>query len=143
MNDRPKVGVGVAIIKDGKVLLGKRKAAHGEGSWAFPGGHLEFGESWEECACREVLEEAGIEVKNVRFGSLTNDIFTAENKHYITISMVCDYASGELRVMEPEKCEEWRWFDWAELSPDMLFVPLQNLLKQGYDPTKVTTSSIK
>ncbi len=133
MPDRPKVGVGVAIIKDGKVLLGQRKNAHGEGSWAFPGGHLEYGESWEECAKREVFEETGIEVKNVQFGAATNDIFKEENKHYITISMVCEYDSGEVKVMEPEKCEKWEWFEWKDI-PKNVFVPLQNLAKKGYDP---------
>ncbi len=44
-NKRPKVGLGVLIFKDGKVLLGKRKGAHGEGTWCPPGGHLEFGET--------------------------------------------------------------------------------------------------
>jgi 8-oxo-dGTP diphosphatase len=39
MGDRPKVGVGVCIVKDNKVLLGKRKNSHGDGTWAFPGGH--------------------------------------------------------------------------------------------------------
>jgi 8-oxo-dGTP diphosphatase len=42
---RPKVGVGVIIKKDGKVLMGKRKNAHGDGTWSFTGGHLEFGEA--------------------------------------------------------------------------------------------------
>ena len=65
MDERPKVGVGVIIIKDGKVLLGKRKNAHGEGSWSFPGGHLEFNEELFDCAKREVLEETGIKIKNL------------------------------------------------------------------------------
>ena len=53
---RPKVGVGVFVFKDGKTLLGKRKNAHGDGTWNPPGGHLEFNESIEQCAQREVLE---------------------------------------------------------------------------------------
>lgn len=65
MNERPKVGIGVIVRKEGKVLLGKRKNSHGAGSWAFPGGHLEYGESWEECARREVKEETGIAIKNM------------------------------------------------------------------------------
>jgi 8-oxo-dGTP diphosphatase len=56
MEKRPAVGVAAIVTKNGKVLLGKRKGAHGEGSWAFPGGHLEFNESIEDCAKREVFE---------------------------------------------------------------------------------------
>lgn len=133
MSERPKVGVGVIVIKDGKVLLGKRKNAHGQGAWSFPGGHLEFNESWEDCASRETMEEAVITIKNIRFGTATNDIFQAEGKHYITIFMLSDYDSGEVRVMESEKCEKWEWFLWSQL-PQPLFFPIQNLLKKSFDP---------
>lgn len=135
MNDRPTVGVGVCIIKDGQVLLGKRKNAHGEGSWNFPGGHLEFNESWEDCAKRETMEEAGISIKNLRFATATNDIFSVEGKHYITIFMIADYDSGEAKVMEPEKCDGWEWFDWHAL-PQPLFIPTENFYKSGYNPFK-------
>jgi len=135
MPDRPKVGLGVIIIKDNKVLLGQRKNAHGEGSWCPPGGHLEYGETWEECAQRETLEETGIKIKNIHFGTATNDIFTKESKHYITIHMLADYQEGEPQVMEPDKCEQWDWFTWDNL-PQPLFVPAQNLLKMKYNPFK-------
>ncbi|MCX5774664.1 MAG: NUDIX domain-containing protein [Fusobacteria bacterium] len=48
MKNRPKVGVGILIIKEDKVLFGKRENAYGDGAWSFPGGHLEFNESFEE-----------------------------------------------------------------------------------------------
>lgn len=133
MTERPKVWVGVIVVKDGKILLWKRKNAHGEGSWSFPGGHLEFYETWEECAVRETMEETGINIKNVRFSTATNDIFKAEEKHYITIFMICDYDSGTVEVMEPEKCEKWEWFEWDKL-PKPLFVPIENLLKKNFNP---------
>jgi 8-oxo-dGTP diphosphatase len=66
-DSRPKVGVGVMVLKNGKVLIGKRKGAHGAGEWAWPGGHLEYMESFEDCARREVMEETGIEIHNIRF----------------------------------------------------------------------------
>ncbi len=134
-NVRPKVGVGVAVIKDGKVLLGKRKNAHGEGTWSFPGGHLEYQETWSACAIRETLEETGLSIKNVRFGAVTNDIFYAEQKHYVTIIMLSDYVSGDLRNMEPDKCEKWEWFTWENL-PDALFVSIKSLLKDNYNPLR-------
>ena len=135
MDKKPKVGVGVIIIKDNKVLLGKRKGSHGEGSWCFPGGHLEFNESLENCSKREVLEETGIKIKNIRFETITNDIFKEEGKHYITIFMLCEHDSGEVKVMEPEKCEKWDWFEWNNF-PEPLFIPIQNLLKKDYNPLK-------
>ncbi|MBA4320552.1 MAG: DNA mismatch repair protein MutT [Flavobacterium sp.] len=99
-NKGPKVGVGVIVIKDGKILLGKRKNTHGKGAWSFPGGHLEFNESWEDCAARETMEETGIMIKNIRFGAATNDIFQIEKKHYITIFMLSDYNSGEVKTID-------------------------------------------
>ena len=68
---RPKVGVGVLIVKGSSVLLGKRKGLAGAGTWATPGGHLEFGESWAQCAVREVHEETGLTVTDVRLGKVT------------------------------------------------------------------------
>ncbi len=135
LEQRPKVGIGVVVMEDGKVLLGKRKNSHGEGSWCFPGGHLEFNESWEDCARREVTEETGINVKDIRFGTTTNDIFEKERKHYITIFMLCNYDSGQVKVMEQEKCQQWDWFSWDNL-PEPLFIPIQNLLKRNYNPFK-------
>jgi 8-oxo-dGTP diphosphatase len=131
--ERPKVGVGVFVLKDGKFLIGKRKNAHGEGTWSLPGGHLEFNESWEECAKREVMEEVGVKIKNLRFADATNDIFTKEKKHYITLFIVSHYDSGEVKLMEPEKCEEWKWVSWQEL-PKPLFLPMENLVKKDFHP---------
>jgi len=133
MKNRPRIGIGVCVIKDNKVLLGKRKGSHGEGSWSFPGGHLELNEDIEACAKREALEETGIKIKNLRLGTFTNDIFEKEGKHYVTLYVIAEYDSGEIRIMEPEKCEEWGWFEWDKL-PEPLFIPIKNLLKQGYNP---------
>ena len=134
MDEKPKIGVGVIIVKDKKILLGKRKNSHGDGTWSFPGGHLEFNEAIEECAVREVKEETDLNITNIRMASFTNDIFEKEKKHYVTLYMLAS-TSGEPRLMEPEKCERWQWFNWSEL-PSPLFIPLQNLLKQNYDPFK-------
>ena len=133
---RPKVGLGVFIIKDGKVLMGQRLGAHGAGSWCPPGGHLEFGESWEDCARRETLEEAGIEIKNVRIMSMSNDHREAQGTHYVTIIMKADYASGEVRNCEPDKCAGWEWFAWEEI-PSPRFQPIDTLMQQGLHPLTI------
>ncbi|MFA6338955.1 MAG: NUDIX domain-containing protein [Candidatus Paceibacterota bacterium] len=120
MNDQiPRVGVGVMIFKDGKILLTKRKGAHGAGEYSFPGGHLEYMESFEECARRETREEAGIEIQNLRFSYVTNSKKYTP-KHYIHIGLIADWKSGEPKIMEPEKSEEWKWYDLDNL-PEPLF----------------------
>ncbi len=113
-NQRPKVGLGIMVIKDGKVLMGKRKSAHGTGEWAWPGGHLEHMESFEKCARREVMEETGMEITHIRFNRLMNLKMYAP-KHYVDIGLVADWKRGEPELREPHKCEEWRWFDLDNL----------------------------
>jgi len=128
MNTIPRIGVGVCVIKDGKVLLGKRLNAHGQGTWAFPGGHLEFGETVAECAVREMEEETGMQIANIRRGPFTEDFFLDQGKHYITIIMIADWQAGEPELREPHKCEQWAWFEWDAL-PEPLFPTFANLAK--------------
>lgn len=130
---RPKVGVGVIVKKGNKVLMGKRKGSHGEGDWNFPGGHLDFNEDVFTCARREVFEETGIKIKNLKQGPYTNDIFKKEAKHYITCFVIAEYASGMVKIMEPDKCVQWDWFQWSNL-PQPLFIPIKNLLKLKFNP---------
>lgn len=132
-NKRPLIGVSVIIKKGNKVLIGKRKNIRASGTWGFPGGHLEFRESFEKCIKREVMEEAGIKIKNIKFQTLTNDIHPKEKTHYVTLFFISDYDSGKVRNMEPEKCEGWEWVLWNNL-PHPLFLPIENLLKQEYNP---------
>lgn len=106
---RPKVGVGVMVLKDGKVLLSFRKSAHGSGYYAGPGGHLEHLESIEACAAREVEEECAIRIQTIRFGFVAN-ITQFAPKHYIHIGMIADWESGEPVATELEKQGDWEWY---------------------------------
>lgn len=127
MDKIARIGIGVFVFKDGKFLIGLRRNAHGDGTWSIPGGHLEFGETFEDTAKREVLEETGLTIKNVRFGAVTNDYFKDAGKHYVTIWMLSDWASGEERITEPDKFVEMQWRDYDNL-PEPLFLPWQQLL---------------
>ena len=123
----PKVGVACIVWKDGKFLMGQRRGSHGDGTWSVPGGHLEFGETFEDTAVREVMEETGLEIENVRFFAVTNDFMPHENKHYISVWMEADWRSGEPTVTEPDKWigHAWKTFDTL---PSPLFEPCwQNL----------------
>lgn len=122
-DQRPKVGVGVMICKEGKYLLGKRNGKHAPGEYAPPGGHLEYLESVEECARREVMEETGIEIQNVRLLCLSNQKEYVP-KHYINIGILADWKTGEPKVMEAEKSEEWQWYD-LDSFPKPLFATVK------------------
>ena len=130
---RPLVGVAVIVIRGGRVLLGKRKGAHGEGTWALPGGHLELFETIEDCAKREVFEETGLSIGDIEHAAFTNDFFENESKHYVTLFVTARSKRGEPRICEPARCAAWQWFDWSDL-PKPLFPPLASLLKKGFVP---------
>lgn len=117
---QPKVGVGVMILKNGKVLLGRRKRSHGAGEYAFPGGHLEYMESFAGCARRETREECGIVIGNIRFLYIEN-LTEYAPKHYTHIGLIADWKSGDPQVLEPDKCDGWGWYELDRL-PEPVFV---------------------
>ena len=59
--------------------------------------------------------------------------FEKEKKHYVTLYIRADYIKGIPKIMEPNKCEKWKWFK-LESFPDNLFIPVKNLLKTNYNP---------
>ncbi len=122
---RPYVGVGILILNDKEeVLLGLRIASHGTGEWSFPGGHLEFGETVFETAKREVKEETGLDIEAFELISVCDEMRYIETngKHYLNLGVVGKYRGGEPQTMEPDKCQEWRWFS-LEALPENLFEP--------------------
>lgn len=131
MEKQARIGVGVFVFKDGKFLMGKRMGAHGEGSWSVPGGHLEYGESFADTAKREVQEETGLTIQNIRIGAVTNDYFQKEDKHYVTIWMLSDHESGTATILEPNKYIDQEWFDFDTL-PSPLFFPWEQLLESEF-----------
>ncbi|MBM3257771.1 MAG: NUDIX domain-containing protein [Candidatus Nealsonbacteria bacterium] len=132
----PKVGVGVITRKGKKILLLKRIGAHDANTWCPPGGHLEWGESPERCAKREVKEETGCQIKNIRLLAVTNDKFKKDKKHYVTLVMTADYKSGQEKVCEKDKANDIKWFNYNKL-PKPLFVSLFNLVNNNSYPKNV------
>lgn len=116
----PRVGVGVMLAKDGKILLGKRRNSHGEGEWALIGGKLEHGEAIAACAHREIMEEAGLEVQNVKFSCVINSTRHLP-KHFVAIGLTADWLSGEPQVFPEERISEWGWFSLNDLPQPMFF----------------------
>lgn len=111
--DKPRVGLGVIIVNQNeKILVGKRKNSLAP-YYSIPGGHLDPGETFENGAIREVKEETDLDIKDPKVIAVTNNLETYHNDglHYISIALLAEYFSGVIKIMEPEKCEEWLWVD--------------------------------
>lgn len=132
----PKIGVGVIIVKDNQVLLGKRLSKHGFGTWSFTGGHLEEDETPAQCAIRETKEETGLVVSKIIEGPWVSDFFEESNQHYLTLFFISQHQGGTPQLTEPDKIQEWSWFNWNAL-PNPLFKPIKTLLAQGFDEHKL------
>lgn len=129
-NKNIKIGCEIFILQDNALLLGKRKNCYGEGTWALPGGHLEYGETIKSCARRELKEELGIEGLEFRLISVADII--DERGHYVHISFVLEKFLGEIHNMEPELCYEWKFFDVTNL-PEEIFSPHRPILKNYFE----------
>jgi 8-oxo-dGTP diphosphatase len=134
MTQKPQVGTAIIITKADKVLLMKRTGPHGAGMWSTPGGHLDFGETPEQGAAREAKEEVGLDVVDIRFRAVTNDLFDSTGRHYITIWME-GRSVGEPTIAAERELSEIGWFAWNAL-PQPLFLPLANLVKKNSYPPK-------
>lgn len=111
------VGVNVILVRDGKLLLGKRRNCFGAGEWGLPGGHLEYGENFEAAARRELAEETGLAADALKFENVVNQ--PRSNEHYIQIAFSATTA-GEPELCEPDRCEAWQWFAFDAL-PENVF----------------------
>ncbi len=129
---KPKVAVNVFVVRDGKLLLGKRKNTVGAGDWGLPGGHLEFMEHLAEGAKRELKEETGLETNSLSFLNMVNDSRMEDRTHYVDINFITRDFKGEPRVTEPDKCYEWKWFEFNEL-PKNIFLGAKKSIRAFFD----------
>ncbi|MDI6777744.1 MAG: NUDIX domain-containing protein [Patescibacteria group bacterium] len=123
--------VDIAIFNEkNQVLLGKRIAVAEIGTWGFPGGHLKTNETIIECAKREVKEEVGddisVEVTDEVLAVRENCI-APQRIHHVTIIVKGIHKKGKPKVMEPDRCEKWEWFDLDNL-PSPLFSGVEDTL---------------
>lgn len=128
-----KCGTAAIIRKDGYMLMLLRHGADGSGKWSVPGGWMESGETPQEAAVRETMEETGIVVKPVgEPGVIT---FTAEDGSWIVDLFVeCEHVSGLPMVLEPDKCKDVTWVH-EDVLPSPLYAPLILWLgRQGKGP---------
>jgi mutator protein MutT len=114
---QPIIGVGAVIIKDGKILLEKRKNEPGKGKWSIPGGLVELGESVEQTVIREVKEETGLEVEKPEHIDVVDNVIRDENGevkyHFVIIDYFVKLKGGTMKAMSD--AEELRWVTFDEV----------------------------
>lgn len=118
-----KVGVGIYIFNaKHQLLLGLRQSNHAKNTWCAPGGHMEYGETNEAAAIRELKEETGIDTtsQDLILKGVTNDFYKESGKQYITLHFICEHYTGTPQIIEPDKCAEWKWFDLDKLPPNLM-----------------------
>lgn len=132
MDNIIKVGIGIMILKNNKILLGHRvKNGDDTGgiyepdSWCLPGGKQEYNETLYECAIRETKEETNLDISMLKVFGAVDDI--QPQKHFVTIWVLANDYQGELKVMEPNKQDQWKWFDINHL-PENVYSPSKKFI---------------
>lgn len=129
--DRPFVGVGVVVWRDGQVLLAERGKAPRRGHWSIPGGGQELGETLREAACREVREETGIEIEILGLvdvvDSIRHDDAGEVQFHYSLVDFAARWVSGDLRP--GDDASDCRWADPDEAMRIILWEQTRRIIE--------------
>jgi 8-oxo-dGTP diphosphatase len=125
------VGTEIVVRKDNEILLGMRKNIYGAGTWALPGGHPEHNERVIDALCREAKEELGFDIEptDLKLVAVTDGLIQKDGeRHYLHITFELRGPVQEPKLMEPEECEEWRYFPIDQL-PENLFPPHVDIIE--------------
>jgi 8-oxo-dGTP diphosphatase len=135
--DHTQIGCELFLCKGDAILLGKRKNCYGAGTWALPGGHLEFNERLVDALCREAQEELGLTImpEQLTLVSIVDDLQAENGLHYVHVSFELVHDSLEHQLMEPDRCEEWRYFPLDDL-PVNFFPPHKGII-QNYQAQRL------
>jgi 8-oxo-dGTP diphosphatase len=113
--DFPGVGTGLAILRDGKILLYKRVKSPEAGFWSIPGGKVDHMETAAAAAIRETREETGLSIRRIDYLCTTELISEDDGHHWISLIYVAVDVEGEPRLLEPDKLSDFGWFGRNEL----------------------------
>ncbi|MDX3924870.1 MAG: NUDIX domain-containing protein [Shinella sp.] len=106
--DVPGLGCGLAVLRDGKLLLYRRANAPEAGHWSIVGGKVDHMEFAEQAARREAEEESGLAIGAIEFLCLSEQL--VDRQHWVSLIFTTRDISGEAKIMEPEKLPEFGWF---------------------------------
>jgi len=136
------IGLGTQIIvrnDNGEILLSKRSKEICFGEWELPGGHIEFGETFEQCVSRECQEELGIEVMVSNLVSVAPNFI--QGNHYIVFVFLASSFKGTPKNMEPDVHSEMKWFPEDQM-PENIFIASKQAL-ENYHSGVVYKTDVK
>lgn len=132
--ERPRVAVGAVVFKEGGVLLVQRGQAPAEGSWAIPGGSVRVGETLQQAAKREILEETGVVICATEpvytFDVIEKDSEGRVRFHYVIVDLAAEYVAGTPRPASD--AVDARWVSPAELRRRKVNPATLKLLKERF-----------
>ena len=132
---QPVVAVGAIVFKNNRVLLVRRAQPPSQDMWAIPGGRVEIGETLQEAAEREILEETGITIQAgepvYTFDYIERDGSPHPRFHYVIIDLAADYVRGETRA--GDDAADVRWVTAEELASLNVSSKTLRLLKTHYE----------
>ncbi len=127
------IGVGAIILnKDGKFLLIRRgkKSQNEKEHWGFPGGAMDFGETFATTIKREVKEELGVSIKPLVTLKPINHLIPQEKQHWVAVPYLCKLTSLKIQIKEPDKISEIGWFSLNEAKSLKLSLVAKEAFKQ-------------
>jgi 8-oxo-dGTP diphosphatase len=125
-SDRASIAAAI-IVREGEVLLVRRRVREGQLSWQFPAGEVEAGESDVQAAIRETSEEVGLDVRAIQ--RLGERIHPATGRMMVYVA--CEVVGGTARVVDDDEIAEVEWCDRAKLAhhvPYPFYEPVQRYL---------------
>ena len=129
---------GAIVVRNGRVLLGRRAVEPSRGSWDIPGGFVDPWELPDQAAAREVCEETGLEVRLVRLLSIVID--TYQDRHYtLNLYYLAEPVGGAEHPADD--LTELRWFGSDELPADLAFPHCAEVLEAWRTLPDNTTST--
>lgn len=136
---RPSVGIGVVLIREDQVLLVQRAKPPGVGQWSLPGGKQELGETAQETARRELLEETGLSCGEMVLAGYVDSIHRNEDRqilfHYTILDFAARYNGGE--AIAQDDAAQIAWVREDELDAYGVLADAQRMIRTAFELLKL------
>jgi len=126
----PTTRISVVVIEDGKILLVKHRKGNKQ-YWVLPGGRLEYGETFIDCAVRELQEETGLVIEVEKFIFLSEAIAPDRSRHIVNVYLKAKVVGGKLQLGDEPVLAGVDFLPLADLENVTLFPPIAHIIKAG------------